>query len=74
MIRTTLIALTAALTLGSASASFAGQVFDGDNNAVPGALVNRPASDLERSFAGPRRPAPVWVEDKAFFDRHTQID
>lgn len=74
MIRATLIALAGALTLGTASAALAAQ-FDGDNNPVPGTLVNRPAADieLEHSYAGPRRQrAPMILEDPAFFDRHSQ--
>lgn len=76
MIRSTVFALVAALTLGSASAALAAQAMDSDNNPIPGTseLVNRPAA-FERSYAGPyRQAAPVTYEDKAYFDRHTQID
>lgn len=76
MIRTALFAAVAALSLGS-SAALAAQGLDGDNNQVPGAstLVNHPVSSLERSFAGPyRQAAPVGIPDRAYFDRHTQID
>ena len=74
MIRTTLIAFVSALTLGTASAALAAQL-DGDANQIPGALVNRPTSDLERSYAGPyRQSAPIPVPDRAYFDRHTQVD
>jgi hypothetical protein len=74
MFRTTLIALVSALTLGTASAALAAQL-DADANPIPGALVNRPATDIERSYAGPyRQSAPVPLQDPAFFDRHSQVD
>jgi hypothetical protein len=75
MIRTTLIALAAAATLGSASAALAAHGLDSDNNPIPGAsaLVNRPAAAFERSYAGPYRyVAPI--QDQFYFDRHTQVD
>jgi hypothetical protein len=72
MIRTTLLALVSALTLGTASAALAAQV-DGDGNAIPGTQVTRSASDLERSYAGPRQGS-ISVQDRASFDRHSQVD
>jgi hypothetical protein len=72
MIRTTLLALVSALTLGTASAALAAQL-DGDANFVPGAQVSRSASDIERSYAGPHRQT-ITMQDRASFDRHSQVD
>jgi hypothetical protein len=74
MIRTALIALISTLSIGTGSAALAAQL-DADGNPVPGTLVNRPATDIERSYAGPyRQSAPIPLRDPAFFDRHSQVD
>lgn len=72
MIRTTLIALVSALTLGTASAALAGQI-DGDANPIAGGQAWS-VSALERSYAGPQRRAAPAVQDRSYFDRHTQVD
>jgi hypothetical protein len=72
MFRKTIIALIAVAALGPTSAAFA-QERDGDGNPVPGTFVNRPTTDWERAYAGPRQANGINAAQKAMADRLSAV-